>query len=225
MILGLETVMVSGGGSVGVLGGEGEEWRREVGRCGSVAGELVPVVVELLRELGVSGRSLEGIAVDCGPGSFTGIRVGIATALGLGDGWEVPVWGVTHFDLFPEVGEGRRRLVVVEAGFGGGIFYELREGEKIWRGYGVIGERDLDEVFEGGGVYFGTEGSEVLEARGWERGEGVVIDAIEVCRAARRLRARGEGMKVEPLYLHTQAYMKARSGVEGHEAIEGRSGG
>lgn len=47
-----------------------------------------------LQEAGVKLRELEGIAVGRGPGSYTGLRVGIAAGLGLARGLGVPVAGV-----------------------------------------------------------------------------------------------------------------------------------
>jgi tRNA threonylcarbamoyladenosine biosynthesis protein TsaB len=55
------------------------------------AERLVPMVEALLGEAG--GVTPAAIAVDCGPGSFTGLRVGLAAAIGLGLGWGVPVCG------------------------------------------------------------------------------------------------------------------------------------
>ncbi|MDT7934883.1 MAG: tRNA (adenosine(37)-N6)-threonylcarbamoyltransferase complex dimerization subunit type 1 TsaB [Sphingomonadaceae bacterium] len=51
---------------------------------------LAPMIQALMA--GSGGRP-QRIAVDLGPGSFTGIRVGLATAAGLGLGWGVPVVG------------------------------------------------------------------------------------------------------------------------------------
>jgi tRNA threonylcarbamoyl adenosine modification protein YeaZ len=56
------------------------------------AERLIPMVAELLAEL-PAGRRPDSILVDCGPGSFTGIRVGLAAAHGLAIGWGVPVRG------------------------------------------------------------------------------------------------------------------------------------
>ena len=48
------------------------------------ARELMPRVDEVLRRAGLEAGELDAIAVGTGPGSFTGLRVGIATARGLG---------------------------------------------------------------------------------------------------------------------------------------------
>lgn len=50
---------------------------------GSHARLLLPTIHELLKESGLRLDSLDGLAVSIGPGSFTGLRVGLATLLGL----------------------------------------------------------------------------------------------------------------------------------------------
>jgi tRNA threonylcarbamoyl adenosine modification protein YeaZ len=50
---------------------------------GSYADALLPVVGEILDEAGCRKEDLEMIAVASGPGSFTGVRIGVATAKGL----------------------------------------------------------------------------------------------------------------------------------------------
>src|SRR5689334_12445776 len=53
---------------------------------------------ELLRDAGLSPRDVELLVVGVGPGSFTGTRIGLATARGLGLALDLPVAGVSTLD-------------------------------------------------------------------------------------------------------------------------------
>ncbi len=61
------------------------------------AERLVPMIETLLAEAG--GIVPRALLIDCGPGSFTGVRVGLAAAIGLGMGWGVPVSGCSSMAL------------------------------------------------------------------------------------------------------------------------------
>ena len=77
-----------------------------VARSGAVLGgssgesrtgpSLLHHIDDSLRQAGVSARSLDGIVALSGPGSFTGIRVGLATALGFRAALDVPVFGLSN---------------------------------------------------------------------------------------------------------------------------------
>lgn len=60
---------------------------------------LVPAVSMLLGNLGMTVHDLSAIAVDVGPGLFTGMRVGLATAMTLADIAEVPVVGIDSLTI------------------------------------------------------------------------------------------------------------------------------
>jgi tRNA threonylcarbamoyl adenosine modification protein YeaZ len=78
-------------------------------------------------ELPDGGRA-DRVLVDCGPGSFTGVRVGLAAALALGLAWKAPVAGYTSTALIAAAGfaanPGLAALAVVMEGGHGELFMQ-----------------------------------------------------------------------------------------------------
>ncbi len=56
--------------------------------------KILPGISRLLKEADMEAEEIAGIAVSAGPGSYTGIRIGIATANGLSAGWGIGAVGV-----------------------------------------------------------------------------------------------------------------------------------
>ena len=55
--------------------------------------ELLPNIGKLLKKQGIEPTQLNSVAVNLGPGSFTGLRVGISVANAFGYGLQIPVIG------------------------------------------------------------------------------------------------------------------------------------
>ena len=61
---------------------------------------LMPMIDALLKKQNLKMKNIEAIAATVGPGSFTGVRIGLATARAFGLALNIPVWGVTCFEAW-----------------------------------------------------------------------------------------------------------------------------
>ena len=59
---------------------------------------LMPLVDEVLKECDVKPADLDALAITKGPGSFTGVRIGIAALKGMGDALGIPCIGVSSLE-------------------------------------------------------------------------------------------------------------------------------
>src|SRR5689334_20139600 len=95
-----------------------------LGERSSRAVTLLEDVDALLRQAGTHTRDLEALAVGIGPGSFTGVRIGLATARGLALALGLPVAGVSTLDALaagapgavPVVDARRREVFLLQEG-------------------------------------------------------------------------------------------------------------
>ena len=92
------------------------ELYEEIGR--GHAERLLPMIGDLL-----GTRRPSSILVDCGPGSFTGVRVGVAAAHGLAIGWQVPLAGYSSMAILA-AGADTGELAVALIGGHGQLFVQ-----------------------------------------------------------------------------------------------------
>lgn len=110
-----------GGGSLALLrdGEILEKWHS----CDNIARseELLTRISEIIPRAGIDTRDLTRIAVSRGPGSYTGIRIGLATAMGLARSLSLPCTGVSSLTAIAlSLGRSSRNvLVIVPIGRGG----------------------------------------------------------------------------------------------------------
>ncbi len=100
---------------------------------GTGGGTLLPMIDSLLREAQLSPGSIDAVAVSVGPGSFTGIRVGLATAKGFALGTNAKLFGVSTLEALAasyRLGQGTV-CAVLHAGRGEvyAAFYRCEDGE------------------------------------------------------------------------------------------------
>ena len=105
-------------------GGEVIDERHEIVGRGH-AERLLPMIADLL-----GGRVPTSILVDCGPGSFTGLRVGLAAAHGLAIGWKVPLAGYSSLALIAAA-SGEKEIAVALVGGHGELFVQDYGGDPI----------------------------------------------------------------------------------------------
>jgi tRNA threonylcarbamoyladenosine biosynthesis protein TsaB len=99
-----------------------------VGERLSDARSVLAAAEELTRAAGIEPEELDGLVVGTGPGSFTSIRIGLATARGLALALDIPAAGVSTFHAFA----------------GGMPVIDARRGEVFLEGPQVARPEELD---------------------------------------------------------------------------------
>jgi tRNA threonylcarbamoyladenosine biosynthesis protein TsaB len=133
------------------------------------AEKLLPMIEDLL-----GSRRPRSILVDCGPGSFTGVRVGLAAAHGLAIGWEVPLAGYSSLALLAANVQEGEMASALQAGHGE-LFVQTFGGDPL----APVDELRSLTPTEAAQVITAQmvigNGAETLVAR---RGYGQAIDAL-----------------------------------------------
>src|SRR5689334_20591763 len=122
---------------------------------------LVPMIAELM-----DGRSADSILVGVGPGSFTGIRVGIAAAHGLAIGWDAQVTGMSSLALLA-AGAGADSEIAAAVIGGHGELFVQQFGRELEPGE-LLNLRPTDAAAATSArVVIGSAAKKLVDARGW----------------------------------------------------------
>ena len=124
LILGIDTATDQVGCAIGGYEGVLAACRSARGR--RHAESLAPAIRTVTEQAGVSLQDLRAIAVDVGPGLFTGLRVGLATGITMAQTLAIPMLGISSLDLLAWSVRFTDRLIaaVVDARRGE-VFYAL----------------------------------------------------------------------------------------------------
>jgi tRNA threonylcarbamoyladenosine biosynthesis protein TsaB len=182
---------------------------------------LLPAVDASLKGLAVAPEEIDGFAVTVGPGSFTGLRIGISSVQGLALAAAKPCLGSSSLDILAHSGRGRAPTVValVDA-FRDEVFGAVYDGEGRPRGEPRVGSPESFAAGLDGAVAFVGDGALRHRAR-LERGgheprfpEVDLFLAGELGRWAIGPLGKGEGRppgELRPLYLRAPDIRKPRS--------------
>lgn len=182
--------------------------------------ELMPRVTEMLAQQGVDPSGLRGVAVAIGPGSFTGLRIGLSVAKGLAVGRGLPVLGVPTLDALAQslIGQRMPLRAVLEIGRSRYAIADYRVGRDQWHRVSKDRLVTLEQMTEGikeRTLFVGELGPEAREAIQRILGANVVLmsPAAQLRRAGylaelawqRLLRGeRDDPVSLAPVYLHTE---------------------
>lgn len=97
--------------SAAILQQSGCVWRFEITPNTHTA-LLLPMITSLLAETGLSLQDLDAIAVTRGPGSFTGVRIGVGMAQGISFGLKIPVYEISTLAALALQAEANGRVIV-----------------------------------------------------------------------------------------------------------------
>ncbi len=212
MILAFETAAYRGA-SLALL--EGDTCLRQIAfdTPRTLTSALVPAVQGLLAEARITPAALRLLAIDCGPGSFTGMRIGVAVVNGLADAWGIPTCGIAQFDLWPQpAGQDLAQLLMIDAQASHGAHYQLTLPDGT-RERGFTRYAALPEVLHAAGditgMIYSDRPLDVCDTLGWR----VVVvpppaTAAQVGRVAMAAMAAGVRGAVAPLYLHATQYTR-----------------
>src|ERR1700689_842116 len=132
MLLSLNTCGSTASVALAVAGAEEIQILATASLAGrTYSARLIPEIAAMLESRHATLRDIEAIVVVNGPGSFTGIRVGLSTAKGLAEGAGIPLIAVSRLALLAGASGLPHVLAAVDAGRGEYYVGEYQNGQNL----------------------------------------------------------------------------------------------
>jgi len=180
--------------------------------------EMMPSLTKMLARQRLEATQLSSVAVAIGPGSFTGLRIGLAVAKGLAMSLDIPIVGIPTLDILPyAIGHvGLPNWSVIQAGRGRLCYAEYRCRSGVWNRQSDWEVGTIDDLIghlEGFANVYGELTQADRESIGEQLGDAIVVTPPAFCLrratflaelAWQRLE-RGEQddvVTLSPIYLH-----------------------
>ena len=161
--------------------------------------ELLPLLARLLGEAGAGWDDVKAIAVGVGPGTFTGLRIGVATARALAQGLGVPLHPASSLEALAAgmaevTAAGRPLLPLIDAKRGEVFTAAYEAGDPLVRVWGPTALAPADLVMRARGLEKTplAAGDWSLESRTYLEKAGIevpspesdlhAVSAVQICR-------------------------------------------
>ncbi len=126
MILGIDTCGATGSIALGRWDGDSISILTQAEIVGKTfCAELVPQVHAMLQAHSAAVSDLQSIVVVSGPGSFTGLRIGVSSAKGLAEALQIPVIALSRLAILAD--KGKADAAALDAGRGEFYFGQYRD--------------------------------------------------------------------------------------------------
>ena len=157
------------------------------------AERLVPMIQEML-----DGHVPTRLLVGVGPGSFTGLRVGIAAAHGLAIGWSIPLSGMNSLALVAaSTAPGEGKIAVAMAGGHGELFVQTFNRKKLTATGPILNLTPVAAAAKVDAPLVVGSGAEALVAA---RHSGEAVDLLPTASRAMQLPELLRMLECKPIY-------------------------
>jgi len=95
---------------------------------GTFSAELIPQISDLLSRHQLAAQQLQGLVAVTGPGSFTGLRVGLTAVKGLAEVLKIPIAAVTSLELLLAASSARNGMMAVLDAGRGEVYAAIENG-------------------------------------------------------------------------------------------------